>query len=66
MIEIVLKFISMGGHAYFIWPAYMIAAAGILGLWVFSIWELKYQKQILTTLKKDIPKKLIRKNEDNT
>lgn len=66
MIEVIREFISMGGHAYFIWPAYIIATVGVLGLWFFSAWELKHQKHILTTLKKGIPKNLNRENADNT
>tara|TARA_B100000886_G_C20426844_1_gene494578 strand:+ start:3125 stop:3319 length:195 start_codon:yes stop_codon:yes gene_type:complete len=57
VIEVVVEFIIMGGHAYYIWPAYIIATVGILSLWFFSIRELKYQKQILANLKEDISQK---------
>lgn len=46
------EFFEMGGHAAYIWPAYLIAAAVMVGLLVGSVISLKKKQQMLDTLQK--------------
>jgi heme exporter protein CcmD len=41
----------MGGHGAFIWPAYLIAAAVLLGLLVVSIRDMRAQEHVLQQLR---------------
>lgn len=46
------EFFEMGGHAAYIWPAYLIAAAIMVGLLIESVISLKKKRQMLDTLQK--------------
>ena len=46
------EFFEMGGHGAYIWPAYLIAAAVMIGLLVVSVISLKKKQQMLDMLTK--------------
>ena len=46
------EFFEMGGHGAYIWPAYLIAAAVMIGLLVASVISLKKKQHMLETLQK--------------
>ena len=48
--DAVSQFLDMGGYAGFVWPAYGIAAAVLLGLLVISRRELRAAEKTLDAL----------------
>ena len=51
MLEKISECLAMGGHGAFIWPAYLIAAAVLLGLLVVSIRDMRAQEHVLQQLR---------------
>jgi len=43
----------MGGHGIFIWPAYLIAAAVLIGILTHSIISLRQRERQLETLRRE-------------
>ena len=35
------EYLAMGGYAAYVWPAYAIAAAVLIGLWIASVRSLR-------------------------
>lgn len=50
-------FISMGGHAGFVWPAFIASVALLAVLWLASARGLKGSEKILEDLNKQRPQK---------
>ena len=48
--DALISFLDMGGYAGFIWPAYAVAAAVLVGLWVISRRSLREAERTLDTL----------------
>lgn len=46
-----MTFLHMGGYAAWVWPAYALAAAGLLGILFFSHRTLKAREREFATLK---------------
>lgn len=47
------EFLHMGGHGIFIWPAYLIAAAVLVGILTQSILTLRQRERQLETLRRE-------------
>jgi len=47
------EFFHMGGHGIFIWPAYLIAAAVLVGILTHSIITLRQRERQLETLRRE-------------
>lgn len=46
-------FLSMGGYGGFVWPAYGIAALGLVGAWLISWRGLKTREREFEALKRE-------------
>jgi heme exporter protein D len=51
MMEKLLTFLDMGGYALWVWPAYGISAAALIGLVVFARRNLKAREREFETLR---------------
>ncbi len=49
------SFLAMGGYAAFVWPAYILAAAILLGLWIESLRRLRGSQRTLARLEAELP-----------
>ena len=49
------SFLAMGGYAAFVWPAYILAAAILLGLWIESLRGLRGCLRALARLEAELP-----------
>ncbi len=49
------SFLAMGGYAAFVWPAYILAAAILLGLWIESLRRLRGSQRALARLEAELP-----------
>ncbi len=49
-----MDFLAMGGHAGFIWPAYLITAAAMLAIWLVSRHHLVRSQAALERLEREI------------
>ena len=49
------SFLAMGGYAAFVWPAYILAAAVLLGLWIESLRRLRGSQRALARLEAELP-----------
>ena len=48
------EFLDMGGYGAFIWPAYLIAAAVLLGLLAQSLHSLRQRERLLDRLRSQL------------
>ena len=48
-------FLAMGGYARFVWPAYGLAAAVLLGLLVWTLGSYHRRQQELARLQREAP-----------
>jgi heme exporter protein CcmD len=53
-LESIAEFLAMGGHGAFIWPAYLIAAAVLIGLLVQTLVTLRRRERTLEALRATI------------
>jgi heme exporter protein D len=49
------SFLAMGGYAAFIWPAYILSAVVLLGLWIESLRRLRERQRALVRLEAEMP-----------
>ncbi len=47
-------FLSMGGYAGFVWPAYLVAALVLAALALVSLWQLVRTRRMLVRLESDV------------
>lgn len=57
MIEDMAEFLSMGGYAAFVWPAYGIAALVMAGLLVATLRDLRRREALLRMLEENRPRR---------
>jgi heme exporter protein D len=53
--ERIAAFLDMGGYAAFVWPAYLICAALLIGLLVVSLRGLRAHEGALKSLQSSMP-----------
>jgi heme exporter protein D len=53
--ESVSAFLAMGGYAHFVWPAYGLAVAVLLGLLVWSLGSYRRRHNELAQLQREAP-----------
>ena len=47
-------FLSMGGYAGYVWPAYGIAALVLIAMTVASVWRLRHVRRDLARLESEV------------
>jgi len=47
-------YFNMDGYGGFIWPAYAVAAAVLIGLAVYTLWRSRVEKDALDKLEADL------------
>lgn len=45
-----MNFLSMGGYAAFVWPAFAVTAIVMAVILIASLWRMRTNQRILTTL----------------
>ena len=55
--QAIADFLAMGGHAGFVWPAFLASVAVLALLWLASARGLKGSEKILEDLNKQRPRK---------
>ncbi|MBY0512028.1 MAG: heme exporter protein CcmD [Rhodospirillaceae bacterium] len=51
MVDAFLQYLDMGGYAAFVWPAYGLSAAGLIGILVLTLRTLKARQKEFDALK---------------
>jgi len=54
------EFLAMGGYAAFVWPAYLLVAFGLIGIWVLSRREVRQRAAEVAALEAANPRRQAR------
>ena len=51
------EFFAMGGYAAYVWPAYGVTAAVLIGLWIASVRSLRARESEIDTAESGRPRR---------
>ncbi len=53
----VAEWLAMGGYAVFVWPAYGVAAAVLIGVWIASVRGLRARESEIEAVEAERPRR---------